>query len=140
MADQPVISNSDLSEIAMFNNTFGDRTVTVPAATTLAKYTVLGWDATAGELIACESDNAVGADAPTLIVMQEIVNETAGAVDYSNIRVMLEGEFDADLIVFANGTDTLDTANTAGILLRDGLKTEGLIAVERNDLSKLDNQ
>ena len=136
----PTIVNSDTSELEMFNGVFRDRTVTVPAATTLAKYTVLGFDTTAGDTIGMESDNADGADVPRFILMEELVNLTAGAVDSANVQVMVEGEIDQDLLVFVNGTDTVDTAIVSGVLVKDAMKTEGLIATSRMTLDELDNQ
>lgn len=136
----PTIVNSDTSELEMFNGVFRDRTVTVPATTTLAKYTVLGFDNTAGDTIGMESDNAVGADAPRFILMEELVNLTAGAVDKANVQVMVEGEIDKDLLVFVNGTDTIETAIVSGVLVKDAMKTEGLIATSRMVLDELDNQ
>ncbi|MFI4894431.1 MAG: head decoration protein [Phycisphaerales bacterium JB058] len=141
MADQPTIVNSDYSEIAMFNNTYGDRTVTVAAGDTLAKYTVLGIDSTSGKMELFASDATDGTDTPRAILMQELDNSAGGsAADFDRIQVMLTGALDSALIVFDNGTDTLDTMTGAGTRVRDALKTEGLLAIERNVLDSLDNQ
>lgn len=141
MANQPTITNSDTSDIAVFDNEYSPRTVTVAAGEVLARGTVLAEDTTNDTVIICESDSATGADAPRFILMQELDNSAGQAAAEFTVQVMVKGGFDADNIVFDNGADTLDTVGaTTARRMRNVLNDQGLIAVERADLSVLDNQ
>lgn len=135
----PIITNSDTSELEMFNGTFADRSVTVPASTTLLKGTALGYNTTTSKTVGSESDGTDGEDATRFLLMQDLVNDTVSAVD-SSARVMISGEVDGSKILFLNGTDTLDTDIVSGLTVRDSMKTEGLIAVFRTTEDILDNQ
>ena len=141
MANQPTITNSDTSDIAVFDNEYSPRTVTVAAGEVLARGTVLAEDTTNDTVIICKSDSVTGADAPRFILMQELDNSAGQAAAEFTVQVMVKGGFDADNIVFDNGADTLDTVGvTTTRRMRNVLNDQGLIAVERADLSVLDNQ
>jgi hypothetical protein len=137
MANQPVTTEWDNSQLALRNCLFDDATITVPATTTLAKGTVLGPLTASGAYTGFATDGAAGEDAPVAILMQELVNDTGAPVDVSNARVLLSGEVSADLLVFANGTDTVDTQIAAsGVLVKTAMKNNGITAVSGLELCK----
>ena len=140
MADQPIISNTDLNEMQMFDGVFRPRTVTAAAGQTIAKYTVLGYDATNSKTIPADSTGTDGEDAPRFVAMAEIDNSGGGAPVDVEMQVLVEGEVDGSFLIFQNGTDTLDTDTSAGIPMRDALKTEGIITTSRTICDELDNQ
>ena len=140
MATQPTITNSDTSELQTFNGIFRDRVVTVGAGDTLAKYTVLGIENVTNNFVLFASAAVDGSNTPRTILMQEIVNATGGALDYT-VQVMTGGEFDGSNVVFDNGTDTLVTDIAGlGVNVEDAMKTEGLTNTFRQIEDELDNQ
>lgn len=103
--------------------------------------TVAGAAASDPAVVICASDATDGSDAPRFVLMEEVDNSAGVAItEFDNIQVMVEGEVDGAKLVFDNGTDTLDTLTSAGITMRDALKTEGIITTVRSVEDELDNQ
>lgn len=108
---------------AILDGVFSDRTVTVPANTTYAAYTVLGLNAS-GKLVAYSTDldngytPASGDDPaveafkaePSYILAHSIENSTNAAVDYPLARVLECGDVDIAKAVFVKAADATDPA------------------------------
>jgi len=100
---------------------FTDKTVTVPATTTLLKGTVLGEIITSGKLLKCAAASTDGSQVPTYVLAQDVTNATEASVDFSNVRVLREGEIDSTKLIFS-GAETVNTSvaseGTMGTLLK----------------------
>ena len=92
---------------AILDGVFSDRTVTVPANTTYAAYTVLGLNSS-GKLTAFSTNNE-GTE-PSYILAHSIENSTNAAVDYPLARVLECGDADQSKVVFIKAADKSDAA------------------------------
>jgi hypothetical protein len=106
--------------------------------------TVMGRVDATKKLVPCQSDADDGSQEPVCILMEKLdAIATAGTVD--QVLVCDGGEINKDLLVFQNGTDTLETSVTATSsavkTMEDFLKQNGngfeFLAV--NDASEYDN-
>ncbi len=113
---------------AILDGVYSDATVTVPAKTTYAANTVLGFNSS-GKLTAFSTDNNVAATSttpafeaePSYILAHPIANETNAAVDYPLARVLECGDVDIDKAVFVKTADA-SSAKVITALKNNGIR------------------
>lgn len=119
----------------------GDDLTTAALLATAGATVVAGAVVPAQAVTVCASTAIDGSDRPRMILMQALDNSAGNAAaTFTNVQVLMCGEFRDSKIVFDNGTDTLDTITKSNISMRDALKSEGLYAVSMTELNILDNQ
>lgn len=113
---------------AILDGVYSDATVTVPAKTTYAAYTVLGLNSS-GKLTAFSTDNNVAAAEdtpafeaePSYILAHPIANDTSDAVDYPLARVLECGDVDIKKAVFVKTADA-SNAKVVTALKNNGIR------------------
>lgn len=113
---------------AILDGVYSDATVTVPAKTTYAAYTVLGLNSS-GKLTAFSTDNNVAAAEdtpafeaePSYILAHPITNDTSDAVDYPLARVLECGDVDIKKAVFVKTADA-SNAKVVTALKNNGIR------------------
>lgn len=106
--------------------------------------TVMGRVDATGKLVPCKSDAVDGSQQPVCLIAEKL-EDIAIAGEVNKVLVYDGGEMDANLVVFQNGTDTLNTivTSTGGdkksmqdFLIQNGNSFEFL---NTNDSSEFDN-
>lgn len=119
----------------------GDDLTTAATLAIADATTVDGAAATAQAVTFCASTATDGSDYPRMILMQALDNSAGVAPKtFTDVQVLVRGEFRDSKVVFDNGTDTMATLTKSGISMKDALKSEGLYAVTMTELNILDNQ
>lgn len=136
MGDQPVITNFDLSSLALYGNDYEDITLNAAGAVTYPAGQVLAFDASAGKWKITESGTPAVANAKAVLAEEAVF---AGAGD-KLVRAIIKGDVNELLLVF-DGSDTIDTVPAAvDDSFRTQLRAYGLIAKKPADQRYYDNQ
>lgn len=134
------VTNYSTEKLLMFNNSFASANYTNPDAypVDIPVGTVFGRISSSGEVVPLVSTANDGSQFPIGVLPYNLTVEDG---ETAEIRLVTGGEINANMLVFANGTDTLDTI-VSSRHLRDRLAadTVGLILQFPDELSKFDNQ
>ena len=138
------IDNSSL----FISGEFTNKTVTVPADTTLSGGTVLGEIAASGKLAQFKSGNTNGTEIPCYVLIQDVANTTDASADFANICVMQIGLMAENKLIF-DGEDDLATIVETVVVPVNGqtpavtkqlgtvqtlLKNAGILTVKSHDV------
>ena len=136
----PQVNNYDISQIFVFDNRFETATYTNPTGdeVTLAKGTVMGRVASTNKVIPLVSSASDGSQYPIGILADDYV------VDYTESQTVTfckSGDVVKNKIIFANGTDTVNTV-VSERTLGDRIQGDslGINLVGGDQLTAYDNQ
>lgn len=132
----PEISNNDSTKLDLYNALYEDITLEVLGADTIVENTCLAYDRATNTYKATVSTVAATATASAILKEGKIFTGAGTAT----ARALIGGEVRGDLIIFDNGSDTLDTVPAAEDSFRVQLRKYGIIARADRDLDELDNQ
>lgn len=85
-------------------------TVTVPASATIARGTVLGKITATGKYVTSLNASVDGSEVAVAVLQNEIVNDTAGAVDVAEV-VFKSGTFNSTGLTFGTGQTVANTVD-----------------------------
>ena len=136
----PLIANYDTSKIFVRDNQFQTGTYTNPEGddVTLLKGTVMGRIASTNKLLPLESTASDGSQFPIGILAD---NYTVGYTESATLTFCKAGDVVESKIIFANGTDTVNTVvSTRTIGDRIQGDSLGINLVGGDQLTNYDNQ
>lgn len=136
----PLIANYDTSKIFVRDNQFQTGTYTNPEGddVTLLKGTVMGRIASTNKLLPLESTASDGSQFPIGILAD---NYTVGYTESATLTFCKAGDVVESKIIFANGTDTVNTVVSTRTL-GDRIQGDslGINLVGGDQLTNYDNQ
>lgn len=125
------VTTSDLGSVVLRDCEFRDNTLALGAETVL-EGTLLARNGTNGKLVPYATGGADGAGTPIAVITYEVSRETAGDLA---IRACVKGSVRKQrLVIHADGDDS----NINESVL-DALRDYGIVAVDVQDLSALEN-
>lgn len=125
------ITNIDNGQVALRDAVFEDATLAFPSALTYPAGTVLARDSGTDKMVALDPDDPGGVDheIPKAVLTYPVTRASAGDVP---IRALVGGVADASKLVDEDGT-------ALTVALRDGLRGYGILSVDVNQLTNVDN-
>jgi hypothetical protein len=139
----PVITSVDTKTVFKSDLVFVDRSVEVPALTTLAVGTVLGILTASGQtnrgaMGGFNSGLSSGVEVPVAVLAEELINDGSVAEKKDNVRVCAKGVVDGASLVFVNSSDDLEDL-LSGTKIKDALLAKGIIVESYKEQTYLDN-
>lgn len=128
------VTNNDLGNVIRANALYTDDVLTFAGAGTVAEGTILARDTSTLKLVPfVKGGTTAGNGIPNSVMTYDVVASGAGDVA---VRPAIEGSFiKSRLVIAADGDDqNVDKA------VLDQLRDMGLVAINEQDLSVLDNQ
>lgn len=132
------VTNYSTKELPIFDNTYLQGTFENADAyeTTLAIGTIMGRISATGNLLPFDADASDGSQFPIGVMAHTCVVD---AGDEKQVSIITGGEINANMLVFVDNADSLDTV-VSSRQVRDHLQLAGFTLRFPTELSKLDNQ
>ena len=131
------VTNYSNEHLLMFDNQFESATFTNSDAyeTTLAIGTVMGRIGSTGKVIPMDKDNSDGGRYPIGVL---VANYTVADGEDAEVRMVVGGEINGNMLVFPNG-ETVETV-VATRQIKDWMQLANFKLSYPDELSELDNQ
>lgn len=127
------VTTVDLGSVVLRDCEFRDNTLAFTAAGTVLEGTLLARNGTSGKLVPYATGGADGVGTPIAVITYEASRESAGDLA---IRACVKGSLRKQrLVIHADGDDSNITP-----AIIDSLRDFGIVAVDVEDSSALDNQ
>jgi hypothetical protein len=132
------VTNYSTEKLPIFDNTFlkGTFENTDAYETTLAIGTVMGRISATGNLVPFDADSSDGSQFPIAVLASTYLVD---AGDEKEVACIASGEINANMLVFVDVADSLDTVVDSR-QVRDHLQLAGFTLRFPDELSLLDNQ